>query len=120
MRLGFVVASRGWNSLIDSKSPVSATTTVNFFNCSSLLGFVSVFVSAAMLILMGLVSSFPATVSCTRWLREKVTAEPRERQRKSRWRNVPAYAPEAKSAGARQGPQTSRSQTRWILEEDVA
>ena len=32
IRLGFVVASWGLKSLIDSKSPVSATTLVTFFN----------------------------------------------------------------------------------------
>src|SRR5579883_3239612 len=34
---GFVVASCGANSLSESKSPVSATTLVNFFNWSSWL-----------------------------------------------------------------------------------
>jgi hypothetical protein len=35
IRLGFVVASSGLNSRIDSKSPVSATTLVNFLSSSS-------------------------------------------------------------------------------------
>ncbi len=41
--LGFAVASRGWNSLMLWKSPVSATTIVNFFSCSSSLSWVPVF-----------------------------------------------------------------------------
>src|ERR1700749_4098354 len=48
---GLVVASCGLNSLIDSKSPVSATTLGNFLSCSSWLNFVEV--GASTVALMG-------------------------------------------------------------------
>src|SRR5439155_11494662 len=51
-RLGFVVASCGLNSFIDSKSAVSATTFVNFFSCSSWFSLVPVFFSSAIAVLI--------------------------------------------------------------------
>src|SRR6266699_980212 len=50
-RLGFVVASSGLKSLIDSKSAVSATTLVNFFSCSSWFSFVFFSSATAVLII---------------------------------------------------------------------
>src|SRR5437868_8658990 len=81
MRLGLVVASCGLKSLIDSKSPVSATTIVNFFSCSSWLTLVF-FSSATAVLIIDSPFCYLGAASCCLGLGPKRTPRSPDRQSK--------------------------------------